>query len=237
MAGAGVIVRRLAAIENFGSMDVLCTDKTGTLTEGVVRLDGALDAAGQPSDRVLRLAYLNAHFQTGLTNPLDDAIQAAAPPDIAGVAKVDEIPYDFVRKRLSVVVDEGDGAAPLMITKGALEGVLAACTAVEEGETVAPLDDARQAGLRRVTPNGADRGTACWESRRSTARLRTIRAPTRETTSRRWSLPVSCFSLIRPKPASGRPWWIWPVSACSSRSSPETITWSRFTRPRPSACR
>jgi len=147
MAGAGVIVRRLTAIENFGSMDVLCTDKTGTLTEGVVRLDGALDATGQPSERVLRLANLNAHFQTGLANPLDDAIQAAAPPDLTGVAKVDEIPYDFVRKRLSVVVDEGDGAAPLMITKGALEGVLAACTAVEESAAAAPLDDARRAGL------------------------------------------------------------------------------------------
>ncbi len=146
MAGAGVIVRRLAAIENFGSMDVLCTDKTGTLTEGVVRLDGALDAAGEKSERVLRLASLNAHFQTGLANALDDAIQAAA-GDIAGVAKVDEIPYDFVRKRLSVVVDEGDGAAPLMITKGALEGVLAACTTVEEGETSAPLDDTRRAAL------------------------------------------------------------------------------------------
>ena len=76
MAKRGVIVRRLTAIENFGSMDVLCTDKTGTLTEGVVRLDGALDAQGQPSAAVLRYAYLNAHFQTGLSNPLDEAIQA-----------------------------------------------------------------------------------------------------------------------------------------------------------------
>jgi len=147
MADAGVIVRRLASIENFGSMDVLCTDKTGTLTEGVVRLDGALDPAGQPSEQVLRLAYLNAHFQTGLANPLDEAIQAAARPDLAGVAKVDEIPYDFVRKRLSVVVDEGHGAAPLMITKGALEGVLAVCTAVQEGDAALPLDEARRAGL------------------------------------------------------------------------------------------
>jgi Mg2+-importing ATPase len=147
MAGAGVIVRRLASIENFGSMDVLCTDKTGTLTEGVVRLDGALDPAGQPSEQVLRLAYLNAHFQTGLANPLDDAIQAAARLDLTGITKVDEIPYDFVRKRLSVVVDEGQGAGPLMITKGALEGVLAVCTALQEEEAVVPLDEARRAGL------------------------------------------------------------------------------------------
>jgi Mg2+-importing ATPase len=104
MAAAGVIVRRLASIENFGSMDVLCTDKTGTLTEGVIKLDGALDVQGQPSDEVFRWAYLNAHFQTGLSNPLDEAIVAQAQPDLSGVSKVDEVPYDFVRKRLSVVV-------------------------------------------------------------------------------------------------------------------------------------
>ena len=77
MAADGVIVRRLESIENFGSMDVLCTDKTGTLTEGVVQLDGALNVAGQPSDQVFRYAYLNAHFQTGLANPLDEAILSA----------------------------------------------------------------------------------------------------------------------------------------------------------------
>ena len=147
MAGTGVIVRRLAAIENFGSMDVLCTDKTGTLTEGVVRLDGALDASGQLSDTVLRLAGLNAHFQTGLANPLDDAIAAAAPSIADGVTKIDEIPYDFVRKRLSVIIDEGGGVAPLMITKGAFEGVLAVCNAAAEGDASAPLDDARRAAL------------------------------------------------------------------------------------------
>ena len=78
MAKRGVIVRRLTSIENFGSMDVLCTDKTGTLTEGVVRLDGALDTQGQASEIVLKYAYLNSHYQTGLNNPLDEAIQAAA---------------------------------------------------------------------------------------------------------------------------------------------------------------
>ncbi len=103
MARSGVIVRRLASIENFGSMNVLCTDKTGALTEGVIKLDGALDVQGQPSAAVLRLAYLNAHFQTGLANPLDEAILAQAPPDLAGVAKIDEIPYDFVRKRLPML--------------------------------------------------------------------------------------------------------------------------------------
>ena len=78
MATRGVIVRRLAAIENFGSMDVLCTDKTGTLTEGVVKLDGALDPMGQPSDQVFLYTFLNASFQSGLVNPLDQAIVSAA---------------------------------------------------------------------------------------------------------------------------------------------------------------
>ena len=114
MAKRGVIVRRLNSIENFGSMDVLCTDKTGTLTEGVVRLDGALDTKGQPSNAVLRYAYLNAHYQTGLNNPLDEAIQAYAQQaglDISAEQKVDEIPYDFVRKRLSVVDCQCPGRA------------------------------------------------------------------------------------------------------------------------------
>ncbi len=142
MARSGVIVRRLASIENFGSMNVLCTDKTGTLTEGVIKLDGALDVLGQPSPAVLRLAYLNAHFQTGLANPLDEAILGQTPPDLAGAAKIDEIPYDFVRKRLSVVVREDD--APLLITKGSLEEVLAASSQIQsDGQRVA-LDDAQR---------------------------------------------------------------------------------------------
>jgi len=138
MAKHGVIVRRLASIENFGSMDVLCTDKTGTLTEGVVRLDGAFDVHGQPSEEALLSAYLNAHYQTGLANPLDEAITASAHSDITGYVKVDEIPYDFVRKRLSVVVQK-DGQHTF-ITKGALEGILAECTAVRDGPSTVPLE-------------------------------------------------------------------------------------------------
>ncbi|MCX6586868.1 MAG: magnesium-translocating P-type ATPase [Acidobacteria bacterium] len=129
MAERGVIVRRLNAIENFGSMDVLCTDKTGTLTVGVVRLDGALDSHGEASPEVLRWAALNAGLQTGLPNPLDEAIVAAAAP-AEGYRKVDEIPYDFQRKRLSVVV-ERDGERR-MVTKGALEGVLSICRTVPD---------------------------------------------------------------------------------------------------------
>jgi Mg2+-importing ATPase len=142
MARRGVIVRQLNAIENLGSMDTLCTDKTGTLTEGVVHLDGALDVEGRPSDNVLRWAYLNAAFQTGLANPLDEAILAQPHPDTTGMDKLEEIPYDFIRKRLSVVVDSDPGTEikPLLITKGALDNILAICTRVRVGETVVPLD-------------------------------------------------------------------------------------------------
>lgn len=154
MAARGVIVRRLASIENFGSMDVLCTDKTGTLTEGVVRLDGALDAQGQPSDEVLRLAYLNAYFQTGLANPLDEAILPAGATHFQGASlpvKVDEIPYDFVRKRLSVVVQEAgaQGPALLLTTKGALDNTLAVCTQVQDGGVTVPLDDAHLSQIQQ----------------------------------------------------------------------------------------
>jgi Mg2+-importing ATPase len=145
MAAQGVIVRRLNAIENFGSMDVLCTDKTGTLTEGVVKLDGALDVMGKPSQEILRYAYLNASLQTGLSNPLDEAILAQPKPELGVVIKQDEIPYDFVRKRLSVVIVQND--EHWMITKGALDNVLEVCSHVDiEGGK--PLDTKKQEEIR-----------------------------------------------------------------------------------------
>jgi Mg2+-importing ATPase len=151
MAGRGVIVRRLNAIENFGSMDVLCSDKTGTLTTGVMALDGFFDPRGGSSAEVLRTAYLNAALQTGLANPLDEAIVAKATAegiDIAGTRKFDEIPYDFVRKRLSVVVaDTGLDAPALMITKGALANVLAVCDRLTGPGGAEPLDAARRAKI------------------------------------------------------------------------------------------
>lgn len=151
MAKSGVIVRRLSAIENLGSMDVLCTDKTGTLTAGVVQLDGALDVQGQPSASVQRDAYFNAVFQTGLANALDEAIIAkgqAAGLASAMASKVDELPYDFVRKRLSIVVQENDGQQRL-ITKGALDNVLAACTWVQTDQGSVPFDRAQEKQIRQ----------------------------------------------------------------------------------------
>jgi Mg2+-importing ATPase len=145
MAKRGVIVRRLESIENFGSMDILCTDKTGTLTAGVVQLDGALDAGGQPSPEVSLYAYLNASLQTGLANPLDEAIIAKGAEGAGAYQKIDEIPYDFVRKRLSVIVEQA--GRRIEITKGALENILAVCCCVRLNGQALPLDDSHKKEL------------------------------------------------------------------------------------------
>ena len=158
MARLGVIVRRLNSIENLGSMDVLCTDKTGTLTVGVVALDGAVDIAGEPSAMVLRLAGINAQFQSGLASPLDEAVLAAAHQagtDLGSVKKVDEIPYDFVRKCLSVVAADAAGVHTL-VTKGALDKVLAQCT--RAGSDQAPLDGPLRAGIEARFEEWSDQG-------------------------------------------------------------------------------
>lgn len=147
MAKHGVIVRRLESIENFGSMDVLCTDKTGTLTEGVVRLDGALDVNGEPSEQVKLFAYLNASMQTGLANPLDEAIMRMGAEGAEEYSKVDEIPYDFIRKRLTVVAGWTYSSAA-MITKGALENVLAVCSRVQIGDEEKALDSGMRATVQ-----------------------------------------------------------------------------------------
>jgi Mg2+-importing ATPase len=136
MAHHGVLVRRLNAIENLGSMDVLCTDKTGTLTEGVVQVEGAYDPFGSSSERVLEDAALNAALETGLPSPLDDAILVARKPALDRVRKLAEIPFDFVRKRVSVVVEERQGVR--LVTKGAFRHVLEACTHLPDGTELGP---------------------------------------------------------------------------------------------------
>ena len=130
MALKKVIVKRLASIENFGSMNVLCSDKTGTLTEGVVHLHSALDVNGNESEKVLLFAYLNSFYEKGFTNPIDEAICSYRKFDLSDYQKLDEEPYDFVRKRLSILVSNGN--AHLMITKGALRNVLDACSTAED---------------------------------------------------------------------------------------------------------
>jgi P-type Mg2+ transporter len=146
MSRQGVIVRRLDAIENLGSMTVLCTDKTGTLTEGTIILADATDPNGRPSPAARELAFLNASFETGIDNPIDAAIVRAgeeAGLSLSGHAKIDEIPYDFLRKRLTIVVAEGgDPDRHLVVTKGAFANVLSICTQVQQDGAVLPLTDA-----------------------------------------------------------------------------------------------
>lgn len=151
LARRGVIVRRLEAIENLGSMDVLCTDKTGTLTAGVITLVAAVDTAGADSMAVRRLAWLNAVHETGIANPLDAAIVAAgerAALDGAEAGKIDEIPYDFHRKRLTIVVAEPDAPGRhRLITKGAYAQVLEVCSSLAIDGSAHALDNARRERL------------------------------------------------------------------------------------------
>jgi Mg2+-importing ATPase len=143
MAERGVIVRRLEAIENLGCIDVLCTDKTGTLTMGTMALAAVVDTSGVESPDAARLAYLNAALETGIENPLDAAIVAAGAAagwSAEGTQKVDEIPYDFVRRRLTIVVAEAGGGQHRMITKGAVRQVLDACVEAAGGAQAIALD-------------------------------------------------------------------------------------------------
>ncbi len=129
MAGKKVIVKKLSAIQNLGEIDILCSDKTGTITEGIVKVNTAVDIDGKQNDKVLLYAFLNAYFQTGFFNPIDEAIKNASTTIIQSYKKLDEVPYDFIRKRLSIVVTEND--KHIMITKGAVDNVLAVCTKAE----------------------------------------------------------------------------------------------------------
>ena len=141
MAKKQVIVKRLPAIENFGSMNVLCADKTGTLTDGVVRIRSALNLDGKESDRILFYAYLNAISESGYVNPIDEAIRNHKSFDISKYKKLDEIPYDFNRKRLSILFSKDQDH--LVITKGAISNILDICTTVEMAENqvidIAPI--------------------------------------------------------------------------------------------------
>jgi Mg2+-importing ATPase len=143
LAKEQVIVRRLSSIENLGSMSVLCSDKTGTLTEGVVHLHAAVSPQGEPSSDVLRWAVLNATHQTGFMNPIDQALSAEPVALVDDFRKFDEVPYDFIRKRLSVVMESKD-SRHLMITKGAFANVLDCCTRVALASGVEPMDAWRE---------------------------------------------------------------------------------------------
>ncbi|KPL68385.1 magnesium transporter [Erythrobacter sp. SG61-1L] len=178
MTRHGVLVRRLEAIENLGGMDVLCTDKTGTLTKGAIALSAAVDPQGDPSGEVLRLAGVNARLQTAMASALDDAILGAASAaslDLSGFEKLDERPYDFARRRFSVLARPDTGLDPLWISKGAVKEVLEGCTTLRAGGATVPLDTAArdqveaflrakgEDGFRTLALSTGAEGSACLE--------------------------------------------------------------------------
>ena len=143
MAQNKVIVKRLASIENLGSMNLLCTDKTGTLTEGELKLHSFQDLKGDQSEKVLLYATLNAYYQKGFQNPIDRAILAQKKTDISQYENLDEAPYDFTRKRLSILVSNKGNS--LMITKGAFPNVLDVCSVAEaEPGKVVDISDVKE---------------------------------------------------------------------------------------------
>lgn len=151
-----VLVKQLTAIEDFGSIDIICSDKTGTLTEGEIALDRHMDYAGNDNENVLQLIYLNSHFEAGIKSPLDDAILRHDAPSIVGYEKIDEIPFDFSRKRLSVVVRHGEDYR--LIVKGEAESIFAICETVAIDGVSQPFDDHRRAEaectLKKLSADG-----------------------------------------------------------------------------------
>ena len=138
LAKLKMIVKRQTAIQDLGSMDVFCTDKTGTLTEAKIRLENHLDLNGQVSNQVLLLAYLNSYFETGLKSPLDEAILSHQLLDVSPWQKIDEIPFDFERRCVSVLID--DGARRWLVAKGAADEIVKLCTHASLQQDAAPVD-------------------------------------------------------------------------------------------------
>lgn len=149
MAKKKMIVKRLSAIQDLGSMDVLCTDKTGTLTEAKIRLERHVDAEGIASERVLELAYLNSFFETGLKSPLDEAILEHQHIELGQWKKVDEVPFDFERRRVSVLIDNGE--TRWLVVKGAPDEIIGLCTHYEAGgpELQRPIDEGAISAIHR----------------------------------------------------------------------------------------
>lgn len=150
MAAKRVIVKQLSSIQNLGSMDVLCTDKTGTLTEAHIRLQRHVDSLGRNSQRVLELAYINSFFESGLKSPLDDAILEHKDIDVSSWRKIDEVPFDFERRRVSVLVEQAEKR--MLIVKGAPEDILRLCTSYEviSDTDLHPLEDTSLATIQTL---------------------------------------------------------------------------------------
>jgi Mg2+-importing ATPase len=151
MARQKVVVKRLNAIQNLGAMDVLCTDKTGTLTQDRIILEHHIDVSGRENDKVLELAWLNSSCQSGLKNLLDAAIiKYAARPAPPSQKKIDELPFDFARRRMSVIMQNADGTH-LLVCKGAVEETLGISAYTQEGAERVPLNDERRQALMAMT--------------------------------------------------------------------------------------
>lgn len=147
MATQKVIVKRLSSIENFGSMNILCSDKTGTLTEGMVKIRSFLDTSGVENEKVLFYAYLNAVYETGFTNPIDEAIRIHKKFDLSNCAKLDEVPYDFNRKRITVLVSKEN--RHVMISKGALLNILPTCSFAETLQGIIEIDQVKESIIQQ----------------------------------------------------------------------------------------
>jgi Mg2+-importing ATPase len=153
-----VVVKHLSAIQNFGTIDVLCSDKTGTLTTGIMSLAASVDFLGKPSERAIELGYINSKLETGIRSPLDAAILKLQRPNSHGYVKCDEIPFDFERRRLSIVVEKKGSTGSLLITKGAPEGILDLSESYETEGRVVPLDAAAKNRCRQTFDNLSAQG-------------------------------------------------------------------------------
>jgi Mg2+-importing ATPase len=156
MSRRKVIVKRLSAVQDLGAMDVLCADKTGTLTEAKLRVEQVLDAQGRASRHVFELAWLNSRFETGLKAALDEAILAHGDADASAWRKIDEVPFDFERRRVSVLLERAD--VRVLIVKGAPEDILRLSVAVEGEAGPQPLDDAARARIGALFDDCSARG-------------------------------------------------------------------------------
>ena len=156
MARKKVIVKHLSSIQNLGSLDVLCSDKTGTLTAGTMTLDRSLDPFGNPSQRALELAYLNSKFETGIRSPLDEVILRQPPPKTGDYTKCDEIPFDFERRRLSIVVQHQTNR--ILITKGSPEGIIPLLSGYELEGKVEPIGADAAKRIRQKSDELNDQG-------------------------------------------------------------------------------
>jgi Mg2+-importing ATPase len=203
MARQDMIVKRLSAIQDLGSMDVLCTDKTGTLTEAKIRMERSVDPQGQASDRVLELAYLNSFFETGLKSPLDDAILAHEHVEVGAWKKIDEVQFDFERRRVSVLLDHGGTRS--LVVKGAPDEIIGLCAQYEAGgaERLQPLDAAARVAIDGQYRAWKRKVSACWAL--PGARFRRTTFMPSWAMKRSWCSPVSPLSSIPRRTARLQP--------------------------------